>query len=291
MSAQTMTTRAAALGAPPVVSGPGLGTVLRWEVAKLIALARFRYTLLGCVIVPIGLVLIFNAQQTSPSDTIFGIQVHTSGFAMPLFILTFGSQWIFPALAAIVGGDIFANEDGQGTWKTILTRSVGRGRIFWAKTLTAAVFTLISLIVLAASSIISSVLIIGSQPLVGLTGQSIPAGHALGLVCAAWAVTIPPMLGFTALSILLSIKTRNAAAGVASPVALGLVMQLLGTIGGIDLTRRFLLTTPMETWFGLMTAHQFYGPLRFGVLVSAGWIAVCLTVAYFSLRRRDITGG
>jgi ABC-2 type transport system permease protein len=68
-------------------------------------------------------------------------------------------------------------------------------------------------------------------------------------------------------------------------------MQLLGSIGGIDLTRRFLLSTPMETWFGLMTAHQFYGPLRFGLAVSTGWIAVCLTAAYFTLRRRDITGG
>jgi ABC-2 type transport system permease protein len=287
----TTTPAATGLGVPAITRSPGLGTVLRWEIAKLTAQARFRYTLLACIVAPVALVLIFNGQQTSPSDTIFGIQVHTSGYAMPLFILTFGSQWIFPGIAALVGGDIFANEDGHGTWKTILTRSVGRGRIFWAKTLTAVGFTLLNLIVLAASSIVSSLLIIGRQPLVGLTGQAIPSGHALVLVVEAWAVTIAPMLGFTALAILLSIKTRNAAAGVASPVAIGLVMQLLGTIGGIDLTRRFLLTTPMESWFGLMTAHQFFGPLRFGLYVSAGWIVVCLTFAYFSLRRRDITGG
>jgi ABC-2 type transport system permease protein len=44
---------------------------------------------------------------------------------------------VLPLLAAIVAGDIFAAEDQHGTWKTLLTRSVSRTQIFWAKTLTA----------------------------------------------------------------------------------------------------------------------------------------------------------
>jgi hypothetical protein len=31
--------------------------------------------------------------------------------------------------------------------------------------------------------------------------------------------------------------------------------------------------------------------LVWGLLASAGWCVVCLTIAFFSLRRRDITGG
>src|SRR5690348_17040842 len=111
---------------------PGLGTALRWEIVKLAAQGRSRYTLLGCVLAPVGIIAVFNAQQQVPSDTIFGRQIHTSGYSMPLFMLAFASQWIFPLLAAIVAGDIFASEDHHGTWKTILTRSVSRGQIFWA---------------------------------------------------------------------------------------------------------------------------------------------------------------
>ncbi|MET8952684.1 ABC transporter permease [Streptomyces sp. NPDC004393] len=270
---------------------PGTGTVLRWEIAKLVAQARSRYALLVCLIAPIAIVLVFNGQQQSPSDTIYGRQIHTSGYAAPLFILAFGSQWIFPMLAALVAGDIFANEDQHGTWKTILTRSVTRGQIFWAKTLTATLFTVVSLAVLEASTIGSSLLIIGTQPLVGLGGQLIPSGTALPLVIASWATALAPQIGFTALAILLSVKTRNPAAGVAVPVALGLVMQLVGTLGGIDLTRRFLLTTPLDSWHGLLAEHPFYGPLTFGLAVSAAWTVICLAGAYVSLRRRDITGG
>ncbi|NUS17128.1 MAG: ABC transporter permease subunit [Streptomyces sp.] len=264
---------------------------MRWEITKLAAQARSRYTLLACVLGPIAIVLIFNGQQTTPKDTIYGRQIHTTGYAMPLFLLAFASQWIFPVLASIVAGDIFANEDGHGTWKTILTRSVSRSQIFWAKTVTAVLFTIAEIIVLAATTIIASAALIGTQPLTGLSGQPIASAHALQLVVASWATALPPLIGFTALAVLLSVVTRNPSAGVAAPVVLGLVMSLLGTIGGFDLTRRFLLTTPLDSWHGLLTEHPFHGPLVFGLGVSAAWTLVCLAFAFFSLRRRDITGG
>jgi ABC-2 type transport system permease protein len=68
-------------------------------------------------------------------------------------------------------------------------------------------------------------------------------------------------------------------------------MQLVGSLGSIDLIRRLLLTTPFESWHGLLTEHRFYSQLITGIAVSAGWSVVCLALAYFSLRRRDITGG
>jgi ABC-2 type transport system permease protein len=270
---------------------PGTATVLRWEITKLAAQARSRYTLLACVLGPIAIVLIFNGQQTTPSDTIYGRQIHTSGYAVPLFLLAFASQWIFPVLASLVAGDIFANEDQHGTWKTILTRSVSRSQIFWAKTVTAVLFTIAVIVVLATTTVIAGLLVIGTQPLTGLSGQAIPSGTALHLVIESWATALPPLIGFTALAILLSVVTRNPAAGVAAPVVIGLVMGLLGTIGGFDLTRRFLLTTPLDSWHGLLTEHPFYGPLTFGLGVCAAWTVVCLGFAFFSLRRRDITGG
>jgi ABC-2 type transport system permease protein len=206
-------------------------------------------------------------------------------------MLAFAAQWLFPLLCALVAGDIFANEDQHGTWKTILTRSVSRGQVFWAKTIAAIGFSVTALMVLAASTIASSLALIGTQPLTGLTGQQIGSGTALRLVIASWAIAIAPLIGFTALAILLSVTTRNPAVGVVAPVVVGLVMSLLGSLGGFDLPRRFLLTTPLESWHGLLTQHRFYGPLTLGLAVSAGWTVLCLSVAYVALRRRDITGG
>jgi ABC-2 type transport system permease protein len=147
------------------------------------------------------------------------------------------------------------------------------------------------LVVLAASTIASSVLILGHRPLIGLTGQLIPSGHALGLVVASWATALAPLIGFTCLAILLSVWTRNPAAGIAAPVVLGMVMQLAGTLGGMEAVRPFLLSTPFEAWHGLLAQHPFYTPLVHGLIASAAWSAVCLTTAFIALRRRDITGG
>jgi ABC-2 type transport system permease protein len=286
--AATLTTGQAA-GHPPA-RRPGTATVLRWEIAKLAAQARARYLLLGCLIAPPVIVAVFTGQQP-PSDTIYGRHIHTSGFADALLILAFAHQWLFPLLASLVAGDIFANEDGHGTWKTILTRSVSRGQVFAAKTLTAVVFNLVVLVVLAVSTIASSLLIVGTQPLPGLSGQLIPAGTALPLVAAAWATAVAPLIGFTALALLLSVLSRNPTVGVATPVVLGFAMQMLSTLGGLDLARRLLLTTGFEAWHGLFTATRFTGPIGQAGAVAAGWTAVCLIIGYLSLRRRDITGG
>jgi len=269
----------------------GLLAALTWEVRKLANQGRTRYTLLVCVLAPIAIVAVINSQQRPPKDTLYGRYVHESGYAMPLLILGFAAQWVFPLLTSIVAGDIFASEDQHGTWKTILTRSVSRSSIFWAKTLASVGFATLSLTVVAASTIIASTLIGGTQPLPGLGGQLIPSSTALALVTASWALALPPLLGFTGLAILLSVKSRNPSVGVVAPLVIGFVMQLAGSLGGVDLLRRVFLTTPFESWHGLLVEHRFYGLIEQGIAVSAGWLIVCLLVAYTSLRRRDITEG
>lgn len=285
-----MTTTAVPAVAPTARRRPGTAAVLRGEVAKLAAQVRSRALLVGAVVVPIAVVLIF-ATQLPPKDTIYGRHIHTSGYAVPLFVLAFAHQWVVPLLAALVAGDIFANEDQHGTWKTILTRSVSRTQIFWAKTLAAVGFNLLVLALLAASTITTSLLVVGRQPLPGLSGQLIAPGDALPVVIASWATAIAPVLGFTGLAILLSVITRNPTIGVAAPVVLGMIMQLVGSLGGLNQARRLLLTTPFEAWHGLLTAHPFHAPITSGALVSTGWLVVCLTLAHLYLRRRDITGG
>lgn len=274
-------------------AGPPGGTIpaLRWEVRKLRAQYRAKAVLIGAVLLPILLVVVIQGQSRPPKDTLFGRFATDNGFALALLVLGFASQWVLPLLTAVVAGDVFASEDQHGTWKTVLTRSTSRGQIFWAKTITATGFALVVLVVLAASTIASSLLIVGHQPLTGLSGQSIPAAEALRLVAASWASMLPPMLGFTCLAILLSVWSRDPAVGIAAPVIIGMVMQLVGALGGVEAIRPFLLTTSFESWHGLFADPRFTGPLADGLITSAVWCALSLRAAFFLLRRRDITGG
>ncbi|MCW2772081.1 MAG: hypothetical protein JWN91_407 [Nocardioides sp.] len=286
------TTAAAPVDTSPATRRhPGALAPLRWEIRKLRAQYRAKAVLIGALVLPVIVVVVIQGQSRPPKDTLFGRFATDNGFALSLLVLGFAAQWVLPLLTAVVAGDIFASEDQHGTWKTVLTRSTSRAQLFWAKTLTACGFAVIVLAVLATSTIVSSVLIVGHQPLTGLSGQTIPAAEALRLVAASWATMLPAMLGFTCLAILLSVWSRNPAVGIAAPVVIGMVMQLVGALGGVEAIRPFLLTTPFEAWHGLFADPRFTGPLTEGLITSAAWCAVCLGAAFVMLRRRDITGG
>jgi ABC-2 type transport system permease protein len=269
----------------------GLGAAVRWEARKLRAQLRTKALLAGTILAPVAVVVIVAAQSRPPKDSLFGRFSTENGYAMALLVLGFASQWLLPLVTAIVAGDIFASEDQHGTWKTVLTRSVSRSRLFWAKALVAVVFGLLALVLLGAATIGASLLLVGHQPLIGLSGQVVEPGRALALVAASWATMAPPLVAFTCLALLFSVWSRNAAVGIAGPVVLGMVMQLVGSLGGIEAVRPFLLTTPFEAWHGLLAEPRFTGPLLDGLVTSAVWSVVTLAAAFLVLRRRDITGG
>ena len=272
-------------------SQAGLGAAIRWETRKLRHQLRVKALLLGSIVAPVAVVVVVGAQSRPPKDSLFGRFATENGFAMALLVLGFASQWILPLVTAIVAGDIFASEDQHGTWKTVLTRSVSRSRLFWAKVVVSVVFGMIALVVLGAATIAASLLLVGHQPVTGLSGQLVEPGTALRLVAASWATMAPPLVAFTCLAILFSVWSRNAAVGIAAPVVIGMVMQLVGSLGGIEAVRPYLLTTPFEAWHGLLAEPRFTGPLVGGLVTSTVWSVVSLAAAFLVLRRRDITGG
>src|SRR5262249_37428817 len=126
-----------ALAIPVRTNRPGVRTVYAWELRKLAAQKR-TYIGLGCaLLVPLIFIASLLADDGGPQGIPFGSYVRESGLAIPLVGLYFGAFWFFPLITALVAGDIVAAEDGNGTLKTILTRSVERWQIFAGKVLAA----------------------------------------------------------------------------------------------------------------------------------------------------------
>ena len=100
----------------------GVLMVASAEHSKLIAQPKMRGVFAACVAGPFAFAGAMRVQSTTPEDTLFGRAVHESGFATPLVVLGFATLWLLPVLASVVGGDIFASEDRDGTWATLFTR-------------------------------------------------------------------------------------------------------------------------------------------------------------------------
>ena len=94
------------------------------------------------MILPLFFVIFQNVHQHHDrgGQSIFEAQITQSGLATPVLMLTFLSVFMLPLVASLVAGDIVANEDGNGTLKTILTRSVDRGQVLAAKALAALTY-------------------------------------------------------------------------------------------------------------------------------------------------------
>jgi ABC-2 type transport system permease protein len=267
--------------------GRGVLAVLRLELVKLSGLLRVRAIILLCLIIPFLAVGGLNLQSATPGDTPFGQWVHTSGFAIPMVILGFGGQWILPVLTAVVAGDIFSAEDHFGTWKTILTRSRSRAELFAGKFLAAIIFAVAAVLILTITDLVAGPLA-GTQPVVGLGGQLVPAGQATQLVIWSWLSEIPPVLGFTALAVLLSVLSRNSVIGIGGPVLIALLFQIVTLINLPTWGQAALLSTPFLAWHGFWTQPAFYSQFTAGLITSAAWFLVCGGVSWLVFTRRTI---
>ena len=257
------------------------------EVAKLTAQWHTRAFLGLCLAGPPLFLAGLQLSSGLPTDALFGRQLRETGWATPLLLLTFAGAWVLPLLSALVAGDVASSEDSRGTWQLLLTR-VPRSAVFTGKALAAVTWSVLATAALAASSIVSGVFVHGNDPLLDLSGAVVPGSSAAPLVIASWLCVLPPVLGYTALALLLSVATRSSAAGIAGTVVIGLVLQLATQLGAAGVLRPLLLATPFTSWHGLLVEQRAYGPVVQGVAVSLVWTVVLLAAARALLMRRDV---
>jgi ABC-2 type transport system permease protein len=283
--------RAPAPAAPVATRRPGIGAIYRWELRKLRAQKR---TFLGfgmAVIVPVIFVVALELQKGGPDDVPFGRYVRETGLAIPPVLLIFGSIWLFPLIVALVAGDIVANEDGNGTLKTILTRSVDRHQVFVAKALAALTYALAALLLFAGIGLLLGGLRYGLHPLTSLSGTRIATGRALELMAAALGAYLLPVIAVAAIALLLSTVTRNSAAAIVGALMISLLMQLVGIISGLAAIKPYLLSTQFDAWQGLLREPADWAPV-----VRAAWVCALYALPAFAAGlavfvRRDVAGG
>ena len=268
----------------------GVRSVYTVELRKLSSQLAIRLLTLICLLGPFLFAAILRAISGSPADTLYGVWVRSSGFALTLFILAFSGSWGLPLIAAIVAGDLFSSEDRYGTWKLVLTRSGTRGELFAGKALAGATVTVGLAVLTAAASIVAGLVFVGPHALVSLSGSLFSAGHVLLLVVVSWLLCLLPTLAFASLAILISVATRSGIAGVLGTALIALAMQLLLLVGSGIWAHMLLVSSAFTTWRALFTDHPYYGPLLIGVGVSLVWIAISITAAWLLLRRRDFAG-
>jgi ABC-2 type transport system permease protein len=287
-----------AAAAAPLPSGarsarrPSTLAVYRWELRKLVSQKR---TYLGFALVsalPLIFVIVENLHQhEGHRDNIFATQISQSGLATPVLMLLFLSVFMLPVVASLVAGDIVACEDGNGTLKTILTRSVDRGQVFAAKALAALSYATAAVFLSAAVSTIAGVASWGFHSITTFSGTVVSAPKGLLLVFAANLVYLIPLLTVASIGVLLSTATRNSAGSVVGTIGLVILLLIVGQIPGLEGLRPYLLDEQFENWHGLLRTPTDWAPIAHSAWVCALYAVPSLIAGYLVFLRRDVAGG
>jgi ABC-2 type transport system permease protein len=284
---------AAPIAAPPhTAHRPSTLTVYRWELRKLRAQKRTYMGLGLAVILPLIFVIVQNVHtRHGGGDSIFAGQITQSGLATPVLMLLFESVFFLPLIASLVAGDVVAAEDGNGTLKTILTRSVDRGQVFAAKASAALTYATIAVFLSAAVATIGGLASWGFHSIKTFSGSTVSASEGLLLVVAANACYLIPLFAVASLAVLLSTSTRNSTASVVGAVGIVILLYIIAGIPGLEGVKPYLLTEQFENWHGLLRTPTDWAPVLHSLWVSALYAVPSLVAAYLVFLRRDVAGG
>ncbi len=272
------------------VMTPGVGTVYRWELAKLRFQKRTYLGLGAAAIVPIIFVVAVHVRggQHHGGDFAFASYLTKSGLAFPLVILLFGAIWMFPLITALVAGDIFASEDHNDTLKTVFTRSLERWQIFTGKTLVAATYAIVAILLNGTVAVIAGSIESGFNSLQSLSGTIVSAPKGLELVYISLAVYLLPIATIVCIGLMLSALTRNSAAAVVGTLMVSLLFQLIGILPGLSGVQPYLLSTQFNAWQGFLRT-----PIDWAPIIRAAWVCAmygipALAAAFLVFLRRDV---
>jgi ABC-2 type transport system permease protein len=261
----------------------------RFELVKLLAQWRLRVLIALCWVGPAITVVLVSGQNTLPSDTLFGREMHATGWAGALVVLSFAGSWFFPLLTSVVAGDVFSAEDRLGTWRHLLVAVRSPRRIFVAKALGSVTILMMCVPGLAVSGIAGG-LVVGSRPLAGLDGHPLSPGDAAGKLLLAWLCVLAPILAFAAIGLLASVIFGRSPIALLLPAFGGLGMQLASQVLPMPAAVRVALPSfAFLSWNGLFTSPPQLGSLIAGIAVSLAWALTATALAYVIFMRRDFT--
>ena len=134
-------------------------------------------------------------------------------------------------------------------------------------------------------------LIWGFDPVTLLSGTTVATGRGLVLLGAGTLAYLLPVIGITAIAVLLSTATRNSAGAVVGTLMVSIIMQVLAALAALDFLDPYLLSSQFNAWQGLLRDPPDWDPVVHAAWVSALYALPCFGAALTVFLRRDVAGG
>ena len=265
----------------------------RVELSK--AARRWRTWLLAAALGAIPIVMTIALKLSPPpagaseDGPPFLFQILQNGLFVPLTALAVLQPLFLPLATGLFSGDAVAGEAQAGTLRYLLLRPVRRRRLVLAKY--ASTMTLLAALVVVAivCGLAAGAVVFGLGPLPTLSGTTLSVGATLLRIAVAGLYMVAALSGVASIGLFVSTRTDSGPGATVATIVAAIASQILDSIPSLDAIHPFL---PTHGWLGFTDLFRFpvdWTAMRGGLLVSAAYTAVFLTLALWGFSRRDVT--
>ena len=213
----------------------------------------------------------------------------SGGLNFALFCLAVSAGFLLVVVVALFCGDPVASEASWGSLRYLLAIPVPRSRLLGVKLVVALAYSLLALLILAATGLLVGTLRYGWHPLGSTVAAEIPAGQGLLRLLAVVAYLAVVLLVVAGLAFLLSVLTDAALGAVGGAVLLWILSSILDQITALGSVRVGLPTHFSDAWLGLLSTPPQVDDLVKGAIAAVCYATLFWSLAFWRFTRKDIT--
>jgi ABC-2 type transport system permease protein len=194
-----------------------------------------------------------------------------------------------PMVIAVVAGDCIAGEASSGTLRYLLTVPVGRTRLLVAKFAGIVVWCLATIATVAVVGVVIGLLLFPRGPVVLLSGTTTSLGDAVWrlVLIAGYVTVMAAVVG--AIGLFVSTLTEVPIAAMATTLVLLIASEVLDQVPQLHVIAPWL---PSHYWLNfsdLLRDPILTTNVDKGLLVSLGYLAIFLSLAWTRFSGKDVT--
>ncbi len=197
-----------------------------------------------------------------------------------------------PILVCLVTGDMISGEASKGSLRMLLQKPFSRSQIFFAKWITASIYTISLLIFAGILAYGLGYLLFGSGDLFVMRSMInvIDADDVAWRFLGGFGIGVLSMLVVSSLSLMISSFVNNSIGPIVGTIAIIIIMTVIGTLlmSVIDPVLPYLFTTHFIKWQYFFDPEIKWAMIYKAIAVLTGYIVLFTAIGWWNFRRKDI---
>ena len=220
-----------------------------------------------------------------------------NGTLYPAAALAMVLPVFLPLAVAVFAGDAIAGEAATGTLRYLLVRPVARPRVLAAKLVALAVFTVLAVLLVAATSLVVGLVLFGTgAEAVGQAGGATslsgvtlgPGDLALRLVAAIGYIVVS-MIGFGSIALFFSTLSDSAIGAALAALAVLIASSIMETLQAANAIKPYLPTNYWLSWIDFFRDPILWRNIDRGLVLQACYIVLFFGASWANFASKDIT--